>query len=287
VPAPAPSLAAATDWPDAHDAALQFLPRPRALLLARTVSAAGRGGAKAHAQACQTRTLGAAQALCGAWAERCQARSVFRCLPRWVAKWMDFWWGYDVIHNYLLTGRFTWYVPSLTSLSGERCDAPWCACAFVVVCCRPHVHPAAAWCAHRLPAALLNPPPPPTHTHTLRRCAVCAGRAGPAAAPLLVRRQLLQQVRCTGARPVLMLPRPGWHAGAAAHARCQRPRHACCCVTRLVTQTQTQTQTQTHTHTHTHAHTHTHNPQACHQLADGPWAAPLASALRPRLPNRP
>jgi hypothetical protein len=132
-----------------------------------------------------------------------------------------------------------------------------------------------------------TPPPPPTHTHTLRRCAVCAGRAGPAAAPLLVRRQLLQQVRCTGARPVLMLPRPGWHAGAAAHARCQRPRHACCCVTRLVTQTQTQTQTQTHTHTHTHAHTHTHNPQACHQLADGPWAAPLASALRPRLPNRP
>jgi hypothetical protein len=35
------------------------------------------------------------------------------------ARWMDFWWGYDVIHNYLLTGRFTWYVPSLTNISGE------------------------------------------------------------------------------------------------------------------------------------------------------------------------
>jgi len=33
---------------------------------------------------------------------------------------MDFWWGYDVVHNYLLTGRFSWYVPSLTHISGER-----------------------------------------------------------------------------------------------------------------------------------------------------------------------
>lgn len=38
---------------------------------------------------------------------------------RMFARWMDFWWGYDVIHNYLLTGRFTWYVPSLTNISGE------------------------------------------------------------------------------------------------------------------------------------------------------------------------
>jgi hypothetical protein len=34
------------------------------------------------------------------------------------ARWMDFWWGYDVVHNYLLTGRFTWYIPSPTRISG-------------------------------------------------------------------------------------------------------------------------------------------------------------------------
>jgi hypothetical protein len=27
--------------------------------------------------------------------------------------------GSDVIHNWLLTGRFTWYVPTLSTLSGE------------------------------------------------------------------------------------------------------------------------------------------------------------------------
>lgn len=40
---------------------------------------------------------------------------------RLFARWMDFWWGYDVVHNYLLTGRFSWYVPSLTHISGARC----------------------------------------------------------------------------------------------------------------------------------------------------------------------
>jgi hypothetical protein len=34
---------------------------------------------------------------------------------------MDFWWGYDVVHNYLLTGRFTWYIPSPTHISGGDC----------------------------------------------------------------------------------------------------------------------------------------------------------------------
>ena len=37
---------------------------------------------------------------------------------RMFARWMDFWWGYDVVHNYLLTGRFTWYIPSPTRISG-------------------------------------------------------------------------------------------------------------------------------------------------------------------------
>lgn len=42
------------------------------------------------------------------------------CACRLFARWMDFWWGYDVVHNYLLTGRFSWYVPSLTHISGEE-----------------------------------------------------------------------------------------------------------------------------------------------------------------------
>lgn len=43
---------------------------------------------------------------------------------------MDFVWGYDVVHNYLLTGRFTWYVPTLSALSSkfvshQRCRREW------------------------------------------------------------------------------------------------------------------------------------------------------------------
>jgi hypothetical protein len=41
-----------------------------------------------------------------------------RVNARLFARWMDFWWGYDVIHNYLLTGHFTWYVPTVSNVSG-------------------------------------------------------------------------------------------------------------------------------------------------------------------------
>ncbi|KAF6258060.1 glycoside hydrolase superfamily [Scenedesmus sp. NREL 46B-D3] len=42
---------------------------------------------------------------------------------RFAARWLTFWWGYDLMHEYLQSGRFAWCVPSL--------DADGSSCKFV------------------------------------------------------------------------------------------------------------------------------------------------------------
>ena len=36
-----------------------------------------------------------------------------RPLAAYAARWMNYWWGYDLVHAWMLTGRFTWDVPLL------------------------------------------------------------------------------------------------------------------------------------------------------------------------------
>lgn len=42
-------------------------------------------------------------------------------LLRFAARWLTFWWGYDLMHEYLLTGRFAWCMPSLFNEGGMTC----------------------------------------------------------------------------------------------------------------------------------------------------------------------
>jgi hypothetical protein len=129
------------------------------------------------------------------------------------------------------------------------------------------------------PPPTSTPPPPHTHTHTAQVRGVCwtcrtrgrpsAGSASTSTAGALHRRQT-----CADAAPPRLACWRGCARALSAPTACLLLRH-------------TSGHTDTDTDTDTDTHTHTHNPQACHQLADGPWAAPLASALRPRLPNRP
>lgn len=32
---------------------------------------------------------------------------------RYASSWMTYWWGYEVVHKWMLTGKFTWDVPLL------------------------------------------------------------------------------------------------------------------------------------------------------------------------------
>lgn len=32
---------------------------------------------------------------------------------RYASSWMTYWWGYELVHNWMLTGKFTWDVPIL------------------------------------------------------------------------------------------------------------------------------------------------------------------------------
>jgi hypothetical protein len=32
---------------------------------------------------------------------------------RYSADWMNYWWGYELVHQWMLTGHFTWKVPVL------------------------------------------------------------------------------------------------------------------------------------------------------------------------------
>ncbi|WIA39927.1 hypothetical protein OEZ86_013361 [Tetradesmus obliquus] len=40
---------------------------------------------------------------------------------RFAARWLTFWWGYDLMHEYLQSGKFAWCVPSLGS-GGSSCS---------------------------------------------------------------------------------------------------------------------------------------------------------------------
>jgi hypothetical protein len=35
------------------------------------------------------------------------------CDCRYAADWMNYWWGYELVHTWMLTGKFTWKVPVL------------------------------------------------------------------------------------------------------------------------------------------------------------------------------
>ncbi len=37
--------------------------------------------------------------------------SVIFC--RYASSWMTYWWGYELVHKWMLTGKFTWDVPIL------------------------------------------------------------------------------------------------------------------------------------------------------------------------------
>lgn len=32
---------------------------------------------------------------------------------RYSSSWMNYWWGYELVHKWMLTGKFTWDVPLL------------------------------------------------------------------------------------------------------------------------------------------------------------------------------
>lgn len=36
-----------------------------------------------------------------------------RGLCSYAAGWMNYWWGYELVHQWMLTGKFTWKVPLL------------------------------------------------------------------------------------------------------------------------------------------------------------------------------
>eukprot|EP00775_Hariotina_reticulata_P005032 gene5032-5274_t len=38
---------------------------------------------------------------------------ILRGLAEYAASWMTYWWGYELIHTWMLTGKFTWKVPVL------------------------------------------------------------------------------------------------------------------------------------------------------------------------------
>eukprot|EP00878_Enallax_costatus_P007609 GHUV01007967.1.p1 GENE.GHUV01007967.1~~GHUV01007967.1.p1 ORF type:complete len:378 (+),score=113.54 GHUV01007967.1:966-2099(+) len=38
---------------------------------------------------------------------------ILRLLADYAASWMNYWWGYELVHQFLLTGRFTWTIPVL------------------------------------------------------------------------------------------------------------------------------------------------------------------------------